>query len=47
MKWMRCSRFPALPVQATSARAQCLRGLQAELRGAGARDQGQAGMKGL
>lgn len=30
MKWMRCSGLPALPVQATSARGRCLRGLRAQ-----------------
>ena len=37
MKQMRCSRSPALPVQATSAWGRRLRGLRAELRGGGAR----------
>lgn len=38
MKWTRCSRSPAFPVQATSARGRRLRGLQAKLGGGGARD---------
>lgn len=46
MKWMRCSGLPALPVQATSARGRCLRGLRAQSGREAARRRG-SGIEGL